>query len=581
MKLKQLMANTLPRVRSKNKRKHSNSSVNTSSQTYSLLEPGVEQVNENYKRETLDTEKDRAVTSNSNFEYFNIKQSKDESLFVNIDSGQRIHKCACYKHVDASVFSPVDSEVEVEKALVIITDFDPNCNSVPKERSKIKTNPWLPSPRTSPSSSRTPSSTSSPSRSPIDHSAFFAEDDCDCTSGLSSDCKSPVDSSEFDAEMPSPGSSMANSVTSESSGSYIVTSMMSETDESLMATSMTSASDGILEEENGIQVITDSESEFGTKFQDLVPQKTDIEYEDIFEHSIEMVNSESNFTIDEELGCEFGNNNTGTSTAEFDVFANGEDNHGNDMELSSPVEISSHRSGSFDSNSTGETEIYKQQQSDPSQTTYEILHCAEGTNNFDEALQSQKRIHGVKDLSEYNTLLDCAQSEEIGSDTSSVSISDNNALFSDTSTVCSNVEEEEASLLNTGSPDKKSSPNGSELENSDDGSEGDRSVDQIKESLKDKLQRLKEGRKIIENKIREAREEEEIRIQERIRFQKQVTLHRKEMLLATLQSLKAKLADQCFRLQSSYNNVLHMQKTLLHHERHPEMMVESKFEVAV
>jgi hypothetical protein len=64
-----------------------------------------------------------------------------------------------------------------------------------------------------------------------------------------------------------------------------------------------------------------------------------------------------------------------------------------------------------------------------------------------------------------------------------------------------------------------------------------------------------------QRKLREAREEERVRQLHRQRFQRLLDIHRKRVLLHTLQDLHHKLLSQSERLQHSYSSVLNMRKT--------------------
>ena len=52
-----------------------------------------------------------------------------------------------------------------------------------------------------------------------------------------------------------------------------------------------------------------------------------------------------------------------------------------------------------------------------------------------------------------------------------------------------------------------------------------------------------------------------------MKLHKQLTQERKQILLRTLRDLKVKLESQSQRLQSTYNNVLTMQKQFIRHKR--------------
>ena len=87
-----------------------------------------------------------------------------------------------------------------------------------------------------------------------------------------------------------------------------------------------------------------------------------------------------------------------------------------------------------------------------------------------------------------------------------------------------------------------------------------RSLNEIKSSLEEKVNKLRQEKQLVEQKIREAKEAEKIRVQEKKKLQKHVIMHRKQMLLQTLTNLKERLESQSTRLQSSYSAVLSMQR---------------------
>ena len=87
-----------------------------------------------------------------------------------------------------------------------------------------------------------------------------------------------------------------------------------------------------------------------------------------------------------------------------------------------------------------------------------------------------------------------------------------------------------------------------------------RSLREVRASLEDKVQLLKQGKRVVGRKIREAREEEMMRQQQKLRFQRLLDIHRKRVLLQTLQDLRKRLESQSARLQDSYSAVLDLQK---------------------
>nr|KAG5685867.1 hypothetical protein BaRGS_003067 [Batillaria attramentaria] len=87
-----------------------------------------------------------------------------------------------------------------------------------------------------------------------------------------------------------------------------------------------------------------------------------------------------------------------------------------------------------------------------------------------------------------------------------------------------------------------------------------RSLRDVTASLEDKVFFLRQGKQLVNRKIREAREEEMLRQQQKLRFQRLLDIHRKHILLETLQDLRQRLESQSARLQASYSAVLDIQK---------------------
>lgn len=87
-----------------------------------------------------------------------------------------------------------------------------------------------------------------------------------------------------------------------------------------------------------------------------------------------------------------------------------------------------------------------------------------------------------------------------------------------------------------------------------------RTLPEIRSSLEEKVNILRLEKVIVQQKIREAQEEEQIRLEQRQKFSKQLSVHKKQVLLDTLNDLKDKLENQSRRLQKSYSAVLTMQK---------------------
>ena len=88
-----------------------------------------------------------------------------------------------------------------------------------------------------------------------------------------------------------------------------------------------------------------------------------------------------------------------------------------------------------------------------------------------------------------------------------------------------------------------------------------RSLADIEASLDEKVSLLREEKYFVQRKIREAKEEEEVRRKQVQVFRSYSADNRKEVLLQTLNDLKARLENQSTRLQSSYDTVLSLQRT--------------------
>ncbi|KAL5013147.1 hypothetical protein ScPMuIL_007417 [Solemya velum] len=93
-----------------------------------------------------------------------------------------------------------------------------------------------------------------------------------------------------------------------------------------------------------------------------------------------------------------------------------------------------------------------------------------------------------------------------------------------------------------------------------------RSLSEIRTSLEEKVYQLRQEKIIVQQKIKEAKEEEKVRDRERRKFQRQATKHKKDHLLKTLHGLRERLENQSQRLQASYSSVLSMQQRLTQRE---------------
>ncbi|KAK3589207.1 hypothetical protein CHS0354_020066 [Potamilus streckersoni] len=87
-----------------------------------------------------------------------------------------------------------------------------------------------------------------------------------------------------------------------------------------------------------------------------------------------------------------------------------------------------------------------------------------------------------------------------------------------------------------------------------------RSLADIELSLDEKVKQLREEKLFVQQKIREAQEEDFIRRKQLVLFQKHGDSEKREILLQTLRHLRDRLDNQTRRLQSSYDTVLAIQK---------------------
>ena len=85
---------------------------------------------------------------------------------------------------------------------------------------------------------------------------------------------------------------------------------------------------------------------------------------------------------------------------------------------------------------------------------------------------------------------------------------------------------------------------------------GTRSLDEIRSSLREKVMRLRREKQLVDEKVRLAQDEDRIRRQEKLRVQRQLTSYRKHVMLRTLREMRAQLERQTERLQATYTDVL-------------------------
>ncbi|XP_071488110.1 uncharacterized protein [Diadema antillarum] len=89
-----------------------------------------------------------------------------------------------------------------------------------------------------------------------------------------------------------------------------------------------------------------------------------------------------------------------------------------------------------------------------------------------------------------------------------------------------------------------------------------RTLSQIRESLEQKVKRLRAEKEAVDEKIRLAQEEEEIRARERVKVRGKVIMQRKDRLKKLVNDLKSQLDQQSQRLQCAYSTLLLLQRTI-------------------
>ncbi|XP_003728498.1 uncharacterized protein LOC100893752 [Strongylocentrotus purpuratus] len=89
-----------------------------------------------------------------------------------------------------------------------------------------------------------------------------------------------------------------------------------------------------------------------------------------------------------------------------------------------------------------------------------------------------------------------------------------------------------------------------------------RTLGQIRESLEQKVKRLRAEKEAVDEKIRLAQEEEEIRMREKIKIRGKVIMQRKDRLRKLVCDLKGQLDDHSQRLQNAYSTLLLLQRTI-------------------
>lgn len=104
---------------------------------------------------------------------------------------------------------------------------------------------------------------------------------------------------------------------------------------------------------------------------------------------------------------------------------------------------------------------------------------------------------------------------------------------------------------------------------------GERTLPEVKQSLQEKINQLRLEKLVVQNKIKEAQEEEKARIEQRRLLQGKFPAERKLSLFKTLIDLKERLENQTMRIQRSYSAVLTMKRNFSR-QKTPVICVSTK-----
>lgn len=103
----------------------------------------------------------------------------------------------------------------------------------------------------------------------------------------------------------------------------------------------------------------------------------------------------------------------------------------------------------------------------------------------------------------------------------------------------------------------------------------ERTLPEVKQSLQEKINQLRLEKLIVQNKIKEAQEEEKARIEQRRLLHGKFPAERKLSLFKTLIDLKERLENQTMRIQRSYSAVLTMRRNFSR-QKNPVLCVSTQ-----
>ncbi|CAH1775966.1 unnamed protein product [Owenia fusiformis] len=434
----------------------------------------------------------------------------------NIFSADTKTNCACYKHIDSycTISQRAGSQrpriiPDNETKLTLEHFGDTLYATVPKNRSRIRTNPWLASPDSmSPASSIT---SGSPAYSPTNQKPF-------------------KENGERKA-----------SINSDSSGKSFDTDRKKRKCDFEMTSPIVDDNDRTLTRSSGVHDYVNIMESSMTSTGSTVPSETSFTTMESYESP--MATSTDSFTSGhyyEQLRNGHGNTSPTTHnvTVPIVIPAKGRPQSLNINNRTTKTRVMRELTPSFEDSFEYEESL---------ETALDDSHLDDVTpcNSDDETLNDLDKSCDNRRINELNVRQNITQDRVI------LRQLDNNVAQEVTTTGSRKPDRAyhtlDIAMIKSRKDDRAGKASG-------------RSIEQIRESLEEKVTRLRKEKWVVSEKIRQAKEEERVRIQEKLRFQRQVTLQRKEMLLKTLQELREKLDSQSYRLQASYNHMLFMHR---------------------
>ena len=482
---------------------------------------------------------------------------------------------------------PVFEQVRKESANTSCESaVDGNFNTIPKIRSRIKTNPWLPSPKTSPGPSGTTSPMTSSTVSNGVHEFFRDLDfprDSIRSVGSEEDysLNENSESGFYSANCTARGSLYVNdcsnlqnnnrrncifyggeeSIESTDHDSIMQNSFLSEECNDIRSQHVVSGNQEILERGEPLQFNYENEFEERVEKQltDNIGSRDDV---------FSVFNSQDCLDMDVESGYAL---DTTTYRETTDTAINTEDycsggeyvkeqcNYDNFQEEHKVTDDCSEgkaipeSSTSEDAQKVGLIEYEQQQPRFQSESfSSDIFHSMDKPSDFEENDDCVYNTMKELDSGSDNVAADSITSE-VTSPTGSVSFDWEDIEYidaDDADEVNATSESEQGSfesVLSSPAP-IHCVPVSHENYSS--------KVTSVQSSLCDKVRKLKQDKEVVDRIVNKAREEQRIQKQELVRIQKHAALARKEILLTTLVELRQKLDQQTERLQSAYDNII-------------------------